>query len=94
MSSFVAPCIFRSAADWGPAKDYLRESIAIAEALNDTVAVADRQGDLGTVYRSEGRTADALQYQQKHYQFAKMRGKFRGRGRVSFSELSLQSLKL
>ncbi|XP_072045038.1 uncharacterized protein [Amphiura filiformis] len=64
----------RSAADWGPAKDHLRESIAIAEALNDTVSVAARQGDLGTTYRSEGRTADALMYQQKHYQFAKERG--------------------
>ena len=38
--------------------------------------MADRQGDLGTVYRSEGRIADALQYKQQHYQFAKMTGKW------------------
>ncbi|XP_038053496.1 tetratricopeptide repeat protein 28-like [Patiria miniata] len=64
----------RAAADWGPAKEYMREAIAIAERLNDPIAVADRQGDLGTIFRSEGRTSDALLYQKKQFVFASGRG--------------------
>ncbi|XP_022094203.1 tetratricopeptide repeat protein 28-like isoform X2 [Acanthaster planci] len=64
----------RAAADWGPAKEYMREAITIAEGLNDPVAVADRQGDLGTIFRSEGRTSDALLYQKKQFVFARGRG--------------------
>ena len=48
----------RSAADWGAAKDYLRESINIAKQLREPHLVsllASCCGDLGNVFRSEGR---------------------------------------
>ena len=65
----------RASADFGTAKEYLREAIAIAERLEDPVAVADRHGDLGTTFRSEGRFTDALTHQKKQFVFAKQRGK-------------------
>ncbi|XP_019625622.1 PREDICTED: tetratricopeptide repeat protein 28-like isoform X2 [Branchiostoma belcheri] len=65
---------YRSAADWGPAKDHLREAVSIAEDMGDPIQAASRYGDLGNVYRSEGRTAEALQEQEKQYNFALLRG--------------------
>ena len=53
----------------------MREAIAIAERLNDAVAMADCQGDLGTIFRSEGRMSDALLNQKKQFDFARGRGK-------------------
>ncbi|XP_033646296.1 G-protein-signaling modulator 1-like isoform X2 [Asterias rubens] len=64
----------RASADFGTAKEYLREAIAIAERLEDPVAVADRHGDLGTTFRSEGRFTDALTHQKQQFVFAKQRG--------------------
>ncbi|XP_078590695.1 uncharacterized protein LOC144870439 isoform X2 [Branchiostoma floridae x Branchiostoma japonicum] len=69
---------YRSAADWGPAKDHLREAVSIATALGDEIQVASRHGDLGNVYRSEGRTAEALQEQEKQYSFTLRRGDLSG----------------
>eukprot|EP00058_Branchiostoma_floridae_P025159 XP_002610649.1 hypothetical protein BRAFLDRAFT_65840 [Branchiostoma floridae] len=69
---------YRSAADWGPAKDHLREAVSIATALGDEIQAAGRYGDLGNVYRSEGRTAEALQEQEKQYSFALRRGDLSG----------------
>ncbi|XP_033639002.1 uncharacterized protein LOC117299561 [Asterias rubens] len=72
LQSFGNAC--RASADFGTAKEYLREAIAIAERLEDHVAVADRHGDLGTIFRSEGRFADALTHQKKQFVFANQRG--------------------
>ncbi|XP_033639680.1 tetratricopeptide repeat protein 28-like [Asterias rubens] len=72
LQSFGNAC--RASADFGTAKEYLREAIAIAERLEDPVAVADRHGDLGTTFRSGGRSTDALTHQKKQFVFAKQRG--------------------
>lgn len=45
----------RSAADWGRAKEYLREALDLAKELKDIGLVSGCCGDLGNVYRSEGR---------------------------------------
>lgn len=45
----------RSAADWGKAKEYLREALEIAKQLRDAGLVSSCCGDLGNVFRSEGR---------------------------------------
>ncbi|XP_076327104.1 tetratricopeptide repeat protein 28-like isoform X5 [Tachypleus tridentatus] len=66
----------RSAAQWGLAKQHLRESIRIAQSLGDKVAEYDRATDLGNVYRSEGRISDAIKHQSRHMTFAFQRGKF------------------
>ncbi|XP_033639923.1 G-protein-signaling modulator 1-like [Asterias rubens] len=72
LQSFGNAC--RASADFGTAKEYLREAIDIAEPLEDPVAVADRHGDLGTTFWSEGRFTDALTHQKKQFVFAKQRG--------------------
>ncbi|XP_076327100.1 tetratricopeptide repeat protein 28-like isoform X2 [Tachypleus tridentatus] len=64
----------RSAAQWGLAKQHLRESIRIAQSLGDKVAEYDRATDLGNVYRSEGRISDAIKHQSRHMTFAFQRG--------------------
>lgn len=64
----------RSAAQWGPAKAHLRKSIEIARNLGDQISEFDRITDLGNVYRSEGRTADAIEQQSCHTVFAFERG--------------------
>ncbi|XP_013786947.1 tetratricopeptide repeat protein 28-like [Limulus polyphemus] len=64
----------RSAAQWGPAKHHLRESIRLAQSLGDKVAEYDRATDLGNVYRSEGRISDAIKHQSRHMAFAFQRG--------------------
>ncbi|XP_023223518.1 tetratricopeptide repeat protein 28-like [Centruroides sculpturatus] len=64
----------RSAAQWGKAKEYLKNSIRIAQKLNDEIAEYDRSTDLGNVYRSEGRIADAIYMQSRHMCFAFERG--------------------
>ncbi|XP_066282944.1 tetratricopeptide repeat protein 28-like isoform X2 [Branchiostoma lanceolatum] len=69
---------YRSAADWGPAKDHLREAVSMATEMGDEIEAAGRHGDLGNVYRSEGRTAEALQEQEKQYSFALQRGDLSG----------------
>lgn len=68
----------RSAANWGQAKQYLRQSIEIAQELQNAVDEFDRHGDLGNVYRSEGRIRDALQHQWLHLKFALNRGDLTG----------------
>lgn len=45
----------RSAADWGKAKEYLREALELAKQLRDAGLVSSCCGDLGNVFRSEGR---------------------------------------
>lgn len=45
----------RSAADWGRAKEYLREALHLAKQLKDAGLVSSCCGDLGNVFRSEGR---------------------------------------
>lgn len=45
----------RSAADWGRAKEYLREALDLAREVNDVGLVSSCCGDLGNVFRSEGR---------------------------------------
>ena len=45
----------RSAADWGKAKEYLREALELAKGLRDAGLVSSCCGDLGNVFRSEGR---------------------------------------
>ena len=45
----------RSAADWGPAKEYLREALYLAKEVKDAGLVSSCCGDLGNVFRSEGR---------------------------------------
>ena len=45
----------RSAADWGKAKEYLREALELAKQLRDAGLVSRCCGDLGNVFRSEGR---------------------------------------
>lgn len=64
----------RSAAQWGPAKAHLRKSIEIARNLGDQISEYDRITDLGNVYRSEGRIADAIEQQSCHTVFAFERG--------------------
>lgn len=64
----------RSAALWGKAKEHLKNSIKIAQKLNDKIAEYDRATDLGNVYRSEGRIADAIEMQWRHMTFAYERG--------------------
>ena len=49
-------CTCRSAADWGRAKQYLREALEIAKELRDVGLVSRCCGELGNVYRSEGRS--------------------------------------
>ncbi|XP_013401212.1 tetratricopeptide repeat protein 28 isoform X2 [Lingula anatina] len=68
----------RSAAQWGPAKDHMREAISIAKKMGDKAREAERHCDLGTIYRSEGRIADALEHQRKLYDFALERGDMQG----------------
>ena len=45
----------RSAADWGKAKEYLREALDLAKEVRDVGLVSSCCGDLGNVFRSEGR---------------------------------------
>lgn len=45
----------RSAADWGNAKAYLREALELAKVLKNGGLVSSCCGDLGNVFRSEGR---------------------------------------
>lgn len=45
----------RSAADWGNAKAYLREALELANELKNRGLVSSCCGDLGNVFRSEGR---------------------------------------
>lgn len=45
----------RSAADWGRAKDYLREALDFANEMKDSGLVSSCCGELGNVFRSEGR---------------------------------------
>ena len=45
----------RSAADWGPAKVYLREALELAKQLREPGLLSSCCGDLGNVFRSEGR---------------------------------------
>ncbi len=45
----------RSAADWGRAKEYLREALDLAKDMKDVGLVSSCCGDLGNVFRSEGR---------------------------------------
>lgn len=45
----------RSAAKWGEARKYLQEALAIARDLKDPQLVSNCCGDLGNVFRSEGR---------------------------------------
>ena len=45
----------RSAADWGKAKEYLREALNLAEELKNEGLISSCCGDLGNVFRSEGR---------------------------------------
>ena len=45
----------RSAADWGRAKEYLREALDLTKEVRDIGLVSSCCGDLGNVYRSEGR---------------------------------------
>ena len=45
----------RSAADWGRAKEYLREALDLAKEVRDAGLVSSCCGDLGNVFRSEGR---------------------------------------
>ena len=45
----------RSAADWGRAKEYLREALDLAKKIKDVGLVSSCFGDLGNVFRSEGR---------------------------------------
>ena len=47
----------RSAADWGRAKEFLREALELAKELKDAGLVSSCCGDLGNVFRSEGRYA-------------------------------------
>ena len=47
----------RSAADWGRAKEYLREALDLAKKVRDAGLVSSCCGDLGNVFRSEGRYA-------------------------------------
>ncbi|XP_035218042.1 tetratricopeptide repeat protein 28-like [Stegodyphus dumicola] len=64
----------RSAARWGQAKNHLRKSILIAQNQGDKISEYDRVTDLGNVYRSEGRIADALKKQASHMGYAFNRG--------------------
>ncbi|KFM66175.1 Tetratricopeptide repeat protein 28, partial [Stegodyphus mimosarum] len=64
----------RSAARWGQAKEHLRKSILIARNQGDKISEYDRATDLGNVYRSEGRIADALKKQASHMGYAFNRG--------------------
>ena len=45
----------RSAADWGRAKEYLREALDLAKEVKDAGLVSSSCGELGNVFRSEGR---------------------------------------
>ena len=45
----------RAAAHWGPAKEYLREALDIAKEVKNAGLVSSCCGDLGNVFRSEGR---------------------------------------
>ena len=45
----------RSAADWGRAKEYLREALGLAKEVNDVGLLSSCCGELGNVFRSEGR---------------------------------------
>ena len=45
----------RSAANWGKAKKYLREALELAKEMKNTGLVSSCCGDLGNVFRSEGR---------------------------------------
>ena len=45
----------RSAADWGTARTHLREALGLAKDLKDPGLVSSCCGDLGNVFRSEGR---------------------------------------
>lgn len=45
----------RSAADWGRAKEYLREALELAKEVKDVGLVSSCCGELGNVFRSEGR---------------------------------------
>ena len=45
----------RSAADWGKAKEFLREALKLAMELKNAGLISSCSGDLGNVFRSEGR---------------------------------------
>lgn len=47
--------VCRSAADWGRAKEYLREALDLAKEVKDVGLVSSCCGELGNVFRSEGR---------------------------------------
>ncbi|CAH3030729.1 unnamed protein product [Porites evermanni] len=68
----------RSAADWGRAKEYLREALHLAKQLKDAGLVSSCCGDLGNVFRSEGRYWDAEQLHGTHCNIALKRGDIHG----------------
>ncbi|XP_029195923.2 tetratricopeptide repeat protein 28-like [Acropora millepora] len=68
----------RSAADWGNAKAYLREALKLAEELNNMGLLSSCMGDLGNVFRSEGRYRDAERWHRAHYNMALKRGDTHG----------------
>lgn len=68
----------RSAADWGNAKAYLREALKLAKELNNMGLVSSCSGDLGNVFRSEGRYRDAEEKHRDHYNIALERGDTHG----------------
>ncbi|XP_022807865.1 tetratricopeptide repeat protein 28-like isoform X2 [Stylophora pistillata] len=68
----------RSAADWGRAKEYLREALGLVKEMKDVGLVSSCCGDLGNVFRSEGRYKDAEQLFSKHYEYALSRGDIHG----------------
>ena len=45
----------RSAADWGRAKEFLWEALELAKEVKDVGLVSSCRGELGNVFRSEGR---------------------------------------
>lgn len=68
----------RSAADWGRAKEFLREALELAKELKDAGLVSSCCGDLGNVFRSEGRYRDAERLHNSHYTIALNRGDTHG----------------
>ncbi|KAL9950439.1 hypothetical protein ACROYT_G042934 [Oculina patagonica] len=68
----------RSAADWGRAKEYLREALDLAKDMKDVGLVSSCCGDLGNVFRSEGRYKDAERLHTVHHNFALSRGDIHG----------------
>lgn len=68
----------RSAADWGRAKQYLREALELAKESGDAGLVSSCCGELGNVFRSEGRYKGAERLHKTHYDLALSRGDIHG----------------